>query len=88
MAPEIPRLLLRTAVKETLAAGVVAGLLTAALFRQRRRAAVVAGFTGVVVMASLLTITAQSFDQSRFQNARRGFCACAAPRPSWLRSTT
>lgn len=67
---QIPGLLIRTAVKETLAAAVVAALMAAALFRQRRRASLVAGLSGAVVMAALLAITTQTFDQSRFQNAQ------------------
>lgn len=67
---EIPGLLLRTALKETIAAGLVGGLLAAALFHRRPRSMLVASAVGVVTMASLLGLASQGFNQSRFEDAR------------------
>src|SRR5688572_16737558 len=50
---QIPGVLLRTALKETVAAGIVGGLLAAALFH-RRRPVLVASLAGLVTMSSLL----------------------------------
>lgn len=66
---QIPGLLIKTAVKEVVAAAVFAAVMAAAVFRQRGRAALVAGLTGAVVMVALLALTSRSFDQRRFQDA-------------------
>lgn len=49
---------------------VVSAVLAAALFRNRRRSALVAGATGLVVIGGLLLVAGQTYDEASFEDAR------------------
>lgn len=67
---QMPGVLLRAAGIDVIAAVIVGGVLGAALFRHRRRAAPIASLAAGLTTALLLLATAQTYDQERFGNAR------------------
>lgn len=67
---QMPGVLARAVGIDVFAAVIVGGLLGAAMFRHRRRAAPIAALAAGVTTTLLFLATTQTYDQERFDNAR------------------
>lgn len=67
---QMPGVLVRMVVIDVVAAAVVGGLLGAAVFRHRRRAAPIAALAAGITTGLLFLATTQTYNQERFENAR------------------
>lgn len=67
---QMPGVLARAVAIDVLAAAIVGGLLGAALFRHRRRAAPIAGLAAALTTGLLFFATTQTYNQEQFENAR------------------